>query len=130
VDHVTVYRWVQRFAPLLIDAARPCRHAPGDRWYVNETYVKVAGRWINLYRAIDPDGQVIDVLARAKRRINAACPSHPPADATGPAEVGDTNPVRSLSGSDVDTGPGACAAPLERAPLVLAHTTPHASILP
>jgi len=32
VDHVTVYRWVQRFTPLLVDAARPCRHRPGDRW--------------------------------------------------------------------------------------------------
>ena len=37
VDHVSVYRWVQRFTPLLIDAARPCRHAPGDRWFVDET---------------------------------------------------------------------------------------------
>jgi transposase, IS6 family len=37
VDHVTIYRWVQRFTPLLIDTARPCRHAPGDRWYVDET---------------------------------------------------------------------------------------------
>ena len=37
VDHVTVYRWVQRFTPLLIDAARPCRHVPGDRWFVDET---------------------------------------------------------------------------------------------
>jgi transposase, IS6 family len=44
VDHVTVYRWVQRFTPLLIDAARPCQHAPSDRWFVDETYVKVAGR--------------------------------------------------------------------------------------
>jgi transposase, IS6 family len=43
VDHVTVYRWVQRFTPLLIDAARHCRHVPGDRWFVDETYVKVAG---------------------------------------------------------------------------------------
>src|ERR1700716_4093050 len=41
VDHVTVFRWVQRFTPLLVDAARPCRHAVGDRWYVDETYVKV-----------------------------------------------------------------------------------------
>jgi hypothetical protein len=40
VDHVTIYRWVQRFTPLLIDAARPCRHAPGDRWFVDETYAK------------------------------------------------------------------------------------------
>jgi IS6 family transposase len=37
VDHVTIYRWVQRFTPLLIDAARPCRHVPGDRWCVDET---------------------------------------------------------------------------------------------
>src|SRR5450759_4455511 len=44
VDHVTVYRWVQRFTPLLVDAARPCRHAVGDRWFVDETYVKVAGK--------------------------------------------------------------------------------------
>jgi transposase-like protein len=49
----TSYRWVQRFTPLLIDAARPCRHAAGDRWFVDETYVKVAGRWVYLYQAID-----------------------------------------------------------------------------
>jgi transposase, IS6 family len=36
---------VQRFTPLLADVARPCRHAVGDRWQVDETYVKVAGRW-------------------------------------------------------------------------------------
>ena len=43
VDHVTVYRWVQRFTRLFIDAARPSRHAAGDRWFVDETYVKVSG---------------------------------------------------------------------------------------
>jgi transposase, IS6 family len=67
VDHVTVYRWVQRFTPLLVDTARPCRHTPGDRWFVDETYVKVAGRWVYLYRAIDQFGQVIDVLVSEKR---------------------------------------------------------------
>jgi IS6 family transposase len=56
VDHVTVYRWVQRFTLLLIDAAQPCRHTWGDRWFVDETYVKVAGRWVYLYRAIDQCG--------------------------------------------------------------------------
>jgi IS6 family transposase len=60
VDHVTIYRWVQRFTPLLADAARPCRHHVGDRWFVDETYVKVGGRWRYVYRAIDHFGQVID----------------------------------------------------------------------
>lgn len=43
VDHVTVFGWVQRFTALLIDAARRCRHQVGDRWFVDEAYVKVAG---------------------------------------------------------------------------------------
>jgi len=72
VDHVTVYRWVQRFSPLFVEAARPCRHAPGDRWFADETYVKVAGRWCYLYRAIDQFGQVIDVMASQRRDMAAA----------------------------------------------------------
>jgi transposase-like protein len=71
VDHVTVFRWVQRFTPLLIDAARPCRHTPGDRWFADETYVKIAGRWVYLYRAIDQFGQVIDVMVSEKRDLAA-----------------------------------------------------------
>jgi transposase-like protein len=72
VDHVTVYRWVQRFTPLLADAARPCRHAVGDRWQVDETYVKVAGRWRYVYRAVDQFGQVIDVFVSLQRDAMAA----------------------------------------------------------
>jgi transposase-like protein len=72
VDHVTTYRWVQRFTPLLIDAARPCRHSVGDRWFVDETYVKVAGVWRYVYRAVDQYGQVIDVYVSRRRDIAAA----------------------------------------------------------
>jgi transposase-like protein len=72
VDHVTIYRWVQRFTLLLADAARPCRHAVGDRWQVDETYVKVAGRWRYVYRAIDQFGQVIDVFVSLRRDAGAA----------------------------------------------------------
>jgi transposase-like protein len=72
VDHVTVFRWVQRFTPLLIDAARFRRHSPGDRWFVDETYVKVNGSWRYVYRAIDQYGQVIDVLVSARRDAEAA----------------------------------------------------------
>jgi transposase-like protein len=71
-DHVTVYRWVQRFTPLLAEVARPCRHRVGDRWQVDETYVKVASRWRYVYRAIDQFGQVIDVLVSARRDATAA----------------------------------------------------------
>jgi len=72
VDHVTIYRWVQRFTPLLAEAARPCRHRAGGRWFVDETYVKVAGRWRYVYRAIDQFGQVIDVFVSPQRDATAA----------------------------------------------------------
>jgi transposase, IS6 family len=72
VDHVTIYPWVQRFTPEFIEAARPCRHAPGDRWFVDETYLKVAGKWTYLYRAVDQHGQVIDVLLSVRRDLAAA----------------------------------------------------------
>jgi transposase-like protein len=69
VDHVTIYRWVQRFTPEFIEAARTCRHVLGDRWFVDETYIKVNGRWTYLYRAVD---QVIDVLLSTRGELTAA----------------------------------------------------------
>jgi transposase-like protein len=66
-DHVTVFRWVQWFTPLLADAARFARHAPDDRWYVDETHIRVNGVWRYVYRAVDQYGQVIDVLVSARR---------------------------------------------------------------
>jgi transposase-like protein len=72
VDHVSVFRWVQCFTPLLADAARPCRHAVGERWFVDETYVKVAGRWRYVYRAIDQYGQIIDVFVSPRRDTRSA----------------------------------------------------------
>jgi transposase, IS6 family len=56
MDHVTVHRWVRRFTPLLADAVRFGRHRVGDRWQVDETYIKVAGRWVYLHRAVDQFG--------------------------------------------------------------------------
>jgi transposase, IS6 family len=70
-DHVTIYRVGATVHPELIDAARPSRHVAGDRWFVDETYLKVAGGWVYLYRAIDQHGQVIDVLAAPKRDLAA-----------------------------------------------------------
>jgi transposase-like protein len=89
VDHVTVYRWVQRFTPEFVEAARTCRHVPGGRWFVDETCVKVNGRWTYLYRAIDQYGQVIDVWLSARRDLTAARLFFTGALATGavPVEV-------------------------------------------
>jgi transposase-like protein len=63
---------VRRFTPLLADAARFARHSPGDRWFVDETYVKVIGVWRYVYRAVDQDRQVIDVLVSVRRDADAA----------------------------------------------------------
>jgi IS6 family transposase len=68
---VTIYRWVQRFMPVLAEATRPCRHAVGNRWQVDGTYTRVAGQWRYVYRAIDQFGQVIDVFVSPRRDATA-----------------------------------------------------------
>ena len=72
VDHVTIYRWVQRFAPEFAEAARARRHLVGERWHVDETYLKVSGTWRYLFRAIDQFGQAIDVFLSPRRNREAA----------------------------------------------------------
>ena len=76
-DHVTVWRWVQRYAPELDpgEIASTTRVAPAkngsrstnDSWRVDETYVRVKGKWVYLYRAVDSTGATIDFLVSAKR---------------------------------------------------------------
>ena len=63
---------MQRFTPEFIEAARPCRRLPGDRWFLDETHIKVAGRWTYLYRAVDQHGHVIDVYLSRRRDLPAA----------------------------------------------------------
>jgi transposase, IS6 family len=65
VDHVSIYRWVQRFAPEFAEASSPGRHLVGDRWQVDDAYVRVGGAWRYLFRAVDQLGQVIDVFLRS-----------------------------------------------------------------
>jgi hypothetical protein len=72
VDHVTIYRWVQRFTPLLAEAARPCRHAVGQRWFVDETDVKVSGRWRYVYRR-PPGTGPIGMPTTESRPTTAGC---------------------------------------------------------
>src|ERR1700704_6617560 len=72
VDQVTIYRWVRRFTPILAEAARCAQHGIGSRWQVDETYVKVAGCWRYVYRAVDEYGQVSRVYVSARRDSGAA----------------------------------------------------------
>ena len=69
----TILSWAHKFGPLLRRAAhRTMRSAPGHRWWCDETYVRVGGRWAYLYRAVDEGGQVMDVLLRAQRDLASA----------------------------------------------------------
>jgi transposase-like protein len=77
VDHVTVYRWVQRFTPLLADAARFSRHAPRDRWFVDETYVKVNGVWRYVYQAVDQHGRSSTCCSRSAETLRLPTGSSP-----------------------------------------------------
>jgi IS6 family transposase len=65
--------WPARlFTPLLADTARFTRHSPGERRFVDETYVRIGGLWRYVYRAVDQYGQVIDVLVSPRRDARAA----------------------------------------------------------
>ena len=71
--HETVREWEERFAPLLAEHLRRKRKGKvGRRWYVDETYVKVKGKWCYLYRAIDREGNLVDSMLSATRDMAAA----------------------------------------------------------
>jgi IS6 family transposase len=72
VDHTTIYRWVQRYAPELEKRCRPHLKACNDSWRVDETYIKVKKVWMYLYRAVDSDGNTISVLLSPTRDAEAA----------------------------------------------------------
>jgi transposase, IS6 family len=68
----TVLIWVHTFGPLLAEAGRRRSRKLGRRWWCDETYLRLRGRWAYLYRAIDEDGQVVDVLLREHRDLDSA----------------------------------------------------------
>lgn len=72
VDHTTIYRWVQRYAPELEKRCRPHLKAATDSWRVDETYIKVKGSWTYLYRAVDSSGNTLDFFLSATRDAQAA----------------------------------------------------------
>src|SRR6202140_3974837 len=72
VDHVTVWRWVQRYAPEIQRQLRTRLRPTNDSWRVDETYIRVKGKWVYLYRAVDSTGTTIDFLLSARRDAAAA----------------------------------------------------------
>jgi IS6 family transposase len=72
VDHVTIWRWVQRYAPILNEQLRRELRHPNRSWRVDETYMRGAGKWTYLYRAVDSAGDTIDFMLSPKRDLTAA----------------------------------------------------------
>jgi IS6 family transposase len=72
VDHVTVWRWVQRYGPILNPRLRRDLRHPNRSWRVDETYVRVAGTWTYLYLSEDSAGQTIDFMLSPKPHAAAA----------------------------------------------------------
>lgn len=71
VDHTTVWRWVQRYAPEINKRIRPHLKLAGASYRIDETYIKVGKQWKYLYRALDKEGQTIEFMLSAKRDIPA-----------------------------------------------------------
>jgi len=72
VDHTTVWRWVQRYAPILNQRIRREVRHPNRSWRIDETYIRMAGRWVYLYRAVDSCGETIEFMLSPKRDLVAA----------------------------------------------------------
>lgn len=72
VDHVTIWRWIQYYAPELSRRCRPELRKTNGSWRVDETYLRVAGKWTYLYRAVDSTGDTIDFLLSPTRDAGAA----------------------------------------------------------
>ena len=72
IDHTTIYRWVQRYAPILEKRCRAKLRPTNNSWRVDETYVKVKGAWMYLYRAVDSDGSTVEFMLSPTRNTQAA----------------------------------------------------------
>ena len=72
INHTTIYRWVQRYAPELDKRIRPSLKAVGKSWRVDETTIKIRSNWKYLYRAVDSSGNTIDFMLSATRNRDAA----------------------------------------------------------
>ncbi len=72
VEHTTIYRWVMIYAPEIDKRSRKYLKPTNDSMRVDETYIKVKGKWKYLYRAVDSNGETLDFMFSAKRDSQAA----------------------------------------------------------
>src|SRR6266566_145201 len=114
VDHTTIYRWVQRYAPELDKRARPNLKACTDSWRVDETYIKVKKLWIYLNRAVDSQGHTLEFLlsptrdAQVAKRFSVKA-LHTTASSASRASLADEKETEAPR----FTEPAACPAPSE-----------------
>jgi len=72
VDHTTIFRWVQQYAPELVKRCRPHLNETNDSWRVDEPYVQVKKVWMYLYRAVDSQGNTLEFLLSPRRDAETA----------------------------------------------------------
>jgi len=72
VDHTTIMRWVHEYSPEIEKKIRRQLRPTNDSWRVDETYIKIKGKWKYFYRAVDSNGDTIDFMLSAKRNKKAA----------------------------------------------------------
>ena len=68
VDHATIQRWVYKFTPLIEGTFSKRRREVGNSWRMDETYIKVKGAWMYLYRVVDKQGNTVDFLLTKKEK--------------------------------------------------------------
>src|SRR5881394_3083937 len=72
ISYETVRRWVLKFGPGIARKLRRCRPGPSDRWHLDERVVRIAGKRMYLWRAVDHEGEVLDMLVQRRRDTQAA----------------------------------------------------------
>jgi transposase-like protein len=72
VDHATIHRWTVYYAPLLLEQLNLRKRPVSRKWHIDETYIKVRGRWMYLYRAIESNGDTVEFWFSSRRNLAAA----------------------------------------------------------
>jgi transposase-like protein len=71
-SYETARRWALKFSPSYADRIRRCRPRPSHRWHLDEVFLKIGGKTVYLWRAVDDEGEVLDLLVQSKRDRKAA----------------------------------------------------------